>query len=290
MINLELYRTFKVIYQSGTLTKASGLLLLTQPALSQQLASLENYIGETLFIRTPRKLIPTDRAKEIYSKIIEPLELLERTEKHFKKSELKKENYLKLGSPMEFFTCFSKEISNNFPEQFSVEFGLAINLLEKLKNKSLDLVISTIKPNSQDFDSRMIYEEKFILVGNKKSNLKEIIFAIKKNKWNDVEKYLLTHNWILYDNNFSIIKRFWKNNFDSRPKINNKIILPNLISILKFLENYEGFSILPDYLFNKTLKIKSIEPVWEGKTPTTNSIYSCFRIGEIKSHIEFLKY
>ena len=36
MVNLEWYRTFKAIYQNGTLTKAAQELLLSQPNVSVQ--------------------------------------------------------------------------------------------------------------------------------------------------------------------------------------------------------------------------------------------------------------
>jgi Transcriptional regulator len=45
MVNLEWYRTFKAIYEQGTLTGAAEILLITQPGVSQQLTALETYMG-----------------------------------------------------------------------------------------------------------------------------------------------------------------------------------------------------------------------------------------------------
>ena len=55
-------QNLKAIYERGTLTGAAEFLLLTQPAVSQQLTALETYMGVQLFERKPRKccLPPTE--------------------------------------------------------------------------------------------------------------------------------------------------------------------------------------------------------------------------------------
>jgi DNA-binding transcriptional LysR family regulator len=56
MLNFEWYRTFKAIYQAGTLTGAAQELLISQPNVSQHLSALEAYVGKQLFERPPRIL------------------------------------------------------------------------------------------------------------------------------------------------------------------------------------------------------------------------------------------
>ena len=70
MVNFEWYRSFVAVYQIGTVTGAAGALHLTQPAVSQHLASLEVSLGAKLFERKPRMMIPTDEGKALYSRII----------------------------------------------------------------------------------------------------------------------------------------------------------------------------------------------------------------------------
>lgn len=43
---------------------------MTQPAMSQHLASLEAEVGEPLFTRAPRKMIPTERGKALYTQVV----------------------------------------------------------------------------------------------------------------------------------------------------------------------------------------------------------------------------
>jgi len=60
MVNIELYRIFIAIYRAGTISKAALLCDITQPAASQQLASLERTLKVKLFERTPRVMVATN--------------------------------------------------------------------------------------------------------------------------------------------------------------------------------------------------------------------------------------
>lgn len=57
---------FWVIAREGSIKQACEVLTLSQPALSAQLAVLENSIGEKLFERVGRKLVLTDIGQETY--------------------------------------------------------------------------------------------------------------------------------------------------------------------------------------------------------------------------------
>src|SRR5258708_38226235 len=59
MAYLTYLHTFLAIYRSGSITKASKYLNLSQPAVSGQLRTLETQIGRDLFTRTSRGIIPT---------------------------------------------------------------------------------------------------------------------------------------------------------------------------------------------------------------------------------------
>lgn len=59
--NLEWLRTFRAIYETGTLSAAAKELFISQPGVSLHLNSLEAYAGYKLFDRSPRKMVPTER-------------------------------------------------------------------------------------------------------------------------------------------------------------------------------------------------------------------------------------
>lgn len=65
-LNYHHLHYFWVIAREGTIKEACKVLSLSQPALSVQLATLENAIGEKLFSRIGRKLVLTDVGQEAY--------------------------------------------------------------------------------------------------------------------------------------------------------------------------------------------------------------------------------
>ena len=73
----EWLRTFVAIYRSGSVSAGASQRNLSQPAASQQLASLERRIGLPLFVRTPQGVEPTRRGRELHAQVAESLDRLE---------------------------------------------------------------------------------------------------------------------------------------------------------------------------------------------------------------------
>jgi LysR family tcuABC transcriptional regulator len=57
---------FVQIVESGSLSKASRQLFIVQPALSQQMARLEETVGKPLLIRSVRGVVPTENGQALY--------------------------------------------------------------------------------------------------------------------------------------------------------------------------------------------------------------------------------
>ncbi|RYY08842.1 MAG: LysR family transcriptional regulator, partial [Chitinophagaceae bacterium] len=83
MINLEWFRTFKVIYEAGTLSAAAKDLFISQPGVSLHLSSLESFAGHRLFDRDTRKMVATERGTMLYNFIIDHMNKLEEAEHIF---------------------------------------------------------------------------------------------------------------------------------------------------------------------------------------------------------------
>ncbi|NHI01683.1 LysR family transcriptional regulator [Oceanimonas sp. MB9] len=60
---------FKVIVESGSITEASEKLNVSQSAVSQQIKSLEDYLGKRLIIRGKKGIVLTDVGKHYYNVI-----------------------------------------------------------------------------------------------------------------------------------------------------------------------------------------------------------------------------
>lgn len=66
-MNLRRLKYFVKIVDIGSLTQAAEVLHIAQPALSQQVATLEGELDQKLLIRTKRGVTPTEAGKVLYS-------------------------------------------------------------------------------------------------------------------------------------------------------------------------------------------------------------------------------
>jgi DNA-binding transcriptional LysR family regulator len=64
-IDLNLFVAFDVIYAERNLTRASEVLNITQPAVSNTLARLRATFGDRLFVRTGNAMVPTPVAQSL---------------------------------------------------------------------------------------------------------------------------------------------------------------------------------------------------------------------------------
>lgn len=277
MVNLEWYRTFKAIYQNGTLTKAAQELLLSQPNVSVQLAALESYIGHALFIRLPRKMVPTDYAKQLYTQVVGPLDNLERVEAEFKKSILSKTTTIRLGSPAEFFSVYLAQNLAQLKSYLVVQYGLASDLIEKLVNNDLDIAIITQRNTIHEFITyEPLLTETFSIVCNRDFDSSEFDSLVETEDLDEIERWLQAQKWYAYNSNLVLIRRFWRENFKKRPLLKLQAAIPDNNSILEAVGHSDGLAVSSDLIAGKALKGRLVRVLWQGIHPATNEIYLAY--------------
>ena len=201
MVNLEWYRTFKAIYQYGTLTRAAQELMISQPNMSIQLASLESYIGQQLFVRLPRKMMPTEYGKQLYTQIVESIDNLERVETEFKRTALNKAPSIRFGTPSELFNAYLAEhIGKQSDLILTVEYGLADNLTDKLINNELDIAVITRQSKGEEsITYEPLFTESFMIVCNSKMDTNNFEELVESGNLTEIEKWLKEQKWYAYN-------------------------------------------------------------------------------------------
>ncbi|WP_020528857.1 LysR family transcriptional regulator [Flexithrix dorotheae] len=291
MISFEWYRTFTAIYENSTLTKAAEKLFTSQPGVSVHLNSLEAYVGKKLFERTSRKMIPTEEGKQLYNYIIEAVEKLEKAEQHFKKTSKKLIPSLNIGMCTETFqTILEPEISS-FKFNLVAKFGDHQDLIKDLNNGILDLVIT---PKIDTKTSLSTYEafskEIIVMVAGNKTDLKGISELILEKNIAALEKTLRNEVWYSASNEMDHFRRFWYENFQNRADFKPNYILPNIGSIIRCLEDGNGFAIVPDFLVKESLKSGKINLVWSGLQEVSNMLYFATRNDlQFKKEVSLIK-
>jgi len=271
MVNLEWYRTFKAVYETGSLTAASKALFISQPNVSQHLSSLEANVGKTLFERKPR-IVPTDYGKLFYTQVVEPLQKLERVEANFNAACLKKQQpIIRLGAIQEYFQAVLSEKITDINANLIVSFGRTKELLTRLNKGTLDFVVATKLSDYKNLVFEPVRQETFIIAGSKDIDTTEFDNYVSDEDWENAEAWLLSQPWIAYTTDLAVIRRFWQKNFYKRPVIKPYCVIPDMNIILQSLKHCSALTVAPDYLLDDDLKI-----IWSGHVPTDNTLYLAY--------------
>ena len=84
MVNLEFYRVFYYVAKLGSITLAARELFISQPAVSQAIKQLENCLGGSLFIRTPKGVRLTPEGELLFAYVSKGYEYLVQAENKYR--------------------------------------------------------------------------------------------------------------------------------------------------------------------------------------------------------------
>src|SRR3954471_2304781 len=76
-IDLNLLAAFDALMSERNVTRAAARVRVSQPAMSAALSRLRKLLGDPLFLRRPRALLPTPRARERAEPLAQALRQIE---------------------------------------------------------------------------------------------------------------------------------------------------------------------------------------------------------------------
>lgn len=290
MVNLEWFRTFKAIYETGSLTSAAGQLFISQPGVSLHLNSLEAHVGNKLFDRGTRKMIPTEHGNMLYNSIVDAIKKLEEAEQHFYRNADARKSSISIGMCFETFQYVLEPFISKLSFDLISKFGGYQDMLADLDKGLLDLVISPQKGESLNIQYTPFSKERIILVAGSQSDTAELHEIMQGKDTTKAEQWLSKQLWFGTNGDMEHLRNFWIHNFKKRPDFKPNYIVPNKNSIIRCISNQKGFAIIPHFLGTRELREGSIQLVWEGYTPLENTLYFAQRKKTIyKSELDKLQ-
>jgi DNA-binding transcriptional LysR family regulator len=76
-MDLNLMRTFLVLFREGNVSRTARCLGVSQPAISNALARLRQHFADPLFLRTGRGMRPTPKATNIANALLPAMACIE---------------------------------------------------------------------------------------------------------------------------------------------------------------------------------------------------------------------
>lgn len=273
LLNLEWLRSFKAIYETGTLTGAAQALYVSQPGISLHLNSLEAYTGYKLFERSARQMVPTERGKVLYNFILEPLIKLETAEQLFHRSSKADRATISIGMCFETFQFTLEKYISTLPFNVIIKFGEYPQMLNDLDKGLLDLIVTPQKGIQKNLEFKAFSRERIVLVCGAKTNIKTLSTLLKNKQFTEAEQWLKQQTWYSTAADMEHLKRFWQLNFNQHPDFKPNYIVPNISSIVRCLSNGSGFSIIPDFLCREEMASGKVKLAWEGEHMIENTLY-----------------
>ena len=202
MINLELYRIFKIVADKENLTKASEILHISQPAVTKHIKNLENELNTQLFKRSKYGMILNENGKRLYLQIKDSIEVLEKAEGLFNTHKdinlgvhVNMPNKIYDNAIMKFYESYQNSIINI--HQLTAE-----NMFSMLEKQKIDIVFSK-KYSDELYNPEEI---KFIKIGELhdvfvvNANSKYLNKKLSKNDLRNIKIYTLKRFSSAYQN------------------------------------------------------------------------------------------
>ncbi len=262
-INFELYKVFYEVAKEKSISKGAKKLMISQPAVSQSIKTLENELGGKLFVRTPKGVILTSEGKELFNYINEGMNyFINGTNKFISLKELD-EGVLNIGATTtiseNFLLPYLKEFHNKYPKiAINIINDLTENLIKSLRNGSLDIIITSIPSYEiKDIEYNIITKLNDIFVGSKKykdkhfNNIKDLL----------KEDIIMSKYPSVTRTNFNNFLK--ENNLECNPKM--EVISHSLLTSL--VENDFGVSVLTKEFINNKLNKTLFEIKTDIKIP-----------------------
>ena len=157
-MDLRILRYFLAVAEEGNITRASERLHVSQPALSTQLAALEDELGQKLFERGARGIELTEKGIALKRRADDLVDLAERIEAEIKSGDSNElSGTISIGAgetpAFRFVARAAKELRRANPRlNFSVSSGNGEDILAHLLEGTLDLGVLVGPGRYEGFD------------------------------------------------------------------------------------------------------------------------------------------
>lgn len=157
-------KAFHAVAQSAGFSKAAEKLSLTQPAVSDHIAKLEQICGTQLFVRTRREAVLTDFGRRLFALTERLFETEGQIEELISRARKLEEGTLAIGADAAVHVL---PLISSFRERYP---GVAVKLiggnsaalLERLDRFEIDFAVASIQPTEARYEMLLLREDRLV--------------------------------------------------------------------------------------------------------------------------------
>lgn len=172
-IDLNLYKTFYAVAENKSFSKASEQIYISQPAVSHSINKLEEQLNIKLFFRTPKGVILTPEAEELFGYIKSAYDYIYLGEQCIKNSKNMISGNVRIGVPTHIGSFFLmdkiQEFHKKYPSiKFSIQNRSTADMVYMLETHKLDFIIDSypINNNNEQLITKKLLDVETIFVAS----------------------------------------------------------------------------------------------------------------------------
>ena len=246
-INFELYKVFYEVANEKSISKGAEKLLISQPAVTQSIRTLEEQLGGKLFIRTPKGVILTNEGEILYNYIKEGMNYFINGSNKFLSLKNLDSGVLNIGASTVISENILIDVLGLFHKKYpnvviNIYNDLTDNLVKKLRNGDLDLIVISTDNEYKDIELHDLCLLHDIFVSNEKLDI-----TLDRDNINDFD--------IIMQKNPSVMRRNFDKciNFEFSPKM--EVVSHSLVC--KLVSNGFGVGLVTKEFVNDFYEVKS---------------------------------
>lgn len=243
-------KAFILTARHSSFSKAAESLNIAQSAVSRQIKLLEESVGEELIVRSSKKVLLTNKGKELFmagqnfDKVA--LEI-------FKREDDRPINIGILhGLLKNWFTPIVVKYYKKSNRNLNIKIAEQTELKRGIEDGRFDIVFSTENIQSELISSLKLFDEKFVLISKGEVNRKK----------------LSDYRWIVFSHNDHL--------FELSKKPSDQVTMVDDISnIVNLVRQNVGIAVVPDHVLKKndTLDVQDIPGLANGEVYMTTLNY-----------------
>lgn len=176
MIDINLLAVFDALMAEGQVTAAAKRLGMSQPGMSRALLRLRQQLGDELFVRTRKGMIPTPRAISLATPIREALIRLDAALRENSRSESSlSEHIFTLGMSNYAATALSPRLIGAMPPHIDIRIRSLGAIARQLDEDELDLACGVFDKLPPRIATATIAEDRWVCVGHPYTDLAEYL-------------------------------------------------------------------------------------------------------------------
>lgn len=270
-MNLNHLRTFIEVWRTRSISRASNILNITQPAASGQIRSLETELGHTLFRRHARGVEPTKAANELAQAIGDRLDGAEIAFERLRLRSDRLHGVVHFAGPAEFMGAVMPPVAAMLSTQgieLRIRLGGRDAIYDWFANEEIELAITASEPDDPALGYQPIAEEELLVVAAPHLNLK----AIPRAEW----------PWLAYDETLPMIRSYLAAAHADIPA--QPVLIAGSLTFLRDVAVAgAGVTVLPDYLCRQALSEGKLVHVDAANRLPTNRIFLSWRKAALRT-------